>query len=163
MTAAALTGVYAEQIPNFEVMTLVVFAAGMLLGAADGALVGGLAALVYTLLNPYGPAHPLVMGAQTLGMALAGVAGGLVALAHPGRWRLPVRALALALAGAVVTAMFDLLTNVATGLVYGQMRAVLIGGIPFALWHVLTNVALFASVGTAALAVVSHYRSRLSS
>jgi len=163
MTAAALTGVYAEQIPNFEVMTLVVFSAGLLLGSADGALVGGLAALVYTLLNPYGPAHPVVMAAQTAGMAVAGVAGGVIARLDPGRWNLGVRALVLAVVGGAVTAVFDLLTNVATGLVYGRMKAVLIGGIPFALWHVLTNVALFAGVGTAALAVVAHYRSRLSS
>jgi hypothetical protein len=162
MTAAALTGVYAEQIPNFEVMTLVVFASGLLLGARDGALVGALAATVYSLLNPYGPAHPLVMAAQAAGVGLAGVAGGVLARAAPERWAVGVRAAALGVIGALVTAAFDLLTNVATGVVYGQMKLVLIGGIPFALWHIATNVALFAALGTAAASAVAHYRSRLS-
>ena len=163
MTAAALTGVYAEQIPNFEVMTLVVFAAGFLLGAPDGALVGGLAETVYSLLNPYGPAHPLVTLAQAAGIALAGVAGGLTARAQPQRWPIAARVAVIGLIGVIVTATFDLLTNVATGVVMGQMKAMLIGGIPFALWHIATNGVLFAALGTALMSVVTRYRSRLSS
>ena len=163
MVAAGLTGVYAETIANFEVLTLVVFASGVLLGARDGALVGALTMLVYSLLNPYGPAHPLVTLAQVVSEAAAGIAGGLGA-----RWGLAsraagVRALTLGLTAAAVTLLFDLLTNLATGVVYGQMRAVLLGGIPFSLWHVGTNVALFAVVGTPLVGVFAHYRARLSS
>src|SRR5438034_296209 len=81
MVAAGLTGVYAETIPNFEVLTLVVFGAGTLLGARDGALVGAVTELIYSLLNPYGVAHPLVTASQVCGMAAAGVAGGIAARA----------------------------------------------------------------------------------
>lgn len=163
MVAAGLTGVYAEPIPNFEVLTLVVFCSGVLLGARDGALVGTLAELIFSLLNPYGAVHPLVTIAQVSGMALAGVAGGLAA-----RFGLPslppvFRAVWLAGVAIVVTAWFDLTTNVASGVVYGQMRLTLIGGVPFALIHIGTNVLLFAAVGTPLAAVFAHYRSRLSS
>jgi hypothetical protein len=159
MIAAGLTGVYAENIPNFEVLTVVVFASGVLLGKRDGALIGALTMLVYSVLNPYGVAHPLVTAAQVVGEASAGGVGGMSAgLAARSA---AVRAVSLGFLGAGLTAWFDLLTNLATGVVLGQMRAVLIGGVPFALWHIGTNVALFAVVGTPVVAVVSRYRSRL--
>ena len=163
MMAAGLTGAYAEPIPNFEVLTLVLFSTGVLLGARDGALVGALTELVYSLLNPYGAAHPLVLLSQVSAMALAGAAGGVAA-----RLGLPLRPAALrapvlALAAVGLTGFFDLLTNLATGVVYGQMRVILLGGIPFSLVHIGTNALLFAVVGTPLVGVFEHYRLRLSS
>jgi hypothetical protein len=163
MVAAGLTGVYAETIPNFEVLTLVVFLSGVLLGARDGALVGGLTMLVYSLLNPYGAVHPLVTASQVAGELLAGAAGawcvrlGLERLAAGGR------AVAMGVAAALLTLCFDLVTNLATGVVFGQMRVTLLGGVPFALWHTLWNVVLFVALGTPLVRVFAHYRSRLSS
>ena len=162
MMAAGLTGVYAETIPNFEVLTLVVFLSGVLLGARDGAMVGALTMVVYSLLNPYGAVHPLVTVAQVGGEALAGAAGGAAARAGLERLAAPARAAALGMLGAVLTAAYDVLTNAATGVVLGQMRITLIGGIPFALWHTGWNVVLFAALGTPLVRVFAHYRSRLS-
>ncbi|MBI1796113.1 MAG: hypothetical protein HY076_07260 [Candidatus Eisenbacteria bacterium] len=162
LVAAGLTGVYAETIPNFEVLTLVVFCAGVLLGARDGALVGGVSMLLYSLLNPYGPAPPLVTAAQVVGSAAAGVAGAMFAAAGLPRGPAGARAGVLALAAIGITAFFDLITNVATGLVYGQMKMWLIGGIAFSLWHIGTNVALFVVLGTTLTAVFARYAERLS-
>jgi uncharacterized membrane protein len=163
MMAAGLTGVYAEPIPNFEVLTLVVFCSGILLGARDGALVGGLSELLFSLLNPYGAAHPLVTLAQVMGIATAGVAGGLAARSMVPDLPRALRAGVLAVVGLCLTAFFDFLTNLAAGIVYGQLRAMLIGGIPFSLVHIGTNVLLFAVVGTPLAAVFGRYRLRLSS
>ena len=100
---------------------------------------------------------------QVIGESSAGAAGGLAARAGlPGRSP-PARAVTLAIAGAGLTAWFDLITNLAGGVVYGKLRATLIGGIPFSLWHIGTNVALFAIAGTPLVTVFAHYRSRLSS
>lgn len=162
LVAAGLTGVYAETIPNFEVLTLVVFCAGVLLGVRDGMLVGAVTMLIYSLLNPYGAVHPLVTGAQVAGEMLAGLAGGVSAVVQLPAAPIAIRAPALAAIGAVVTAVFDFITNLASGVIFGQLRATLLGGIPFALWHVLTNVGLFAVLGTPLVAVFSRYRSRLS-
>ena len=79
LVAVCLAGAYAPRPPDFEVQTLGIFGAGVLLGARDGALVGGLTMLVYSLLNPYGPAHPVVTAAQLLGQVPAGIAGGAFA------------------------------------------------------------------------------------
>ena len=139
-----------------------VFCSGVLLGARDGILVGVLTMLVYSLLNPYGPAHPVVTTAQVAGNALSGAGGAMFArLGLPAR---PpgVRVVALAVCGLLLTAIYDLLTNVATGLVFGQMTTWLLAGIPFALWHIGYNVALFATLGTPLTAVFARYAERLS-
>ena len=160
MIALGLTGAYVHVIPNLELVTVAAFASGVLLGARDGAGVAGLTMLLFSLLNPYGAAHPLVTASQVVGEALVGATGG----AAGGLAARPVvtRAVVLGLAGALLTLIYDLLTNVATGIVYGQMRATLLGGIPFALWHIGTNCALFASLGPALVAVLARYRARLS-
>lgn len=159
--AVGLTGAYADSIPNFESLTLVTFCAGVLMGLRDGVLVGSLTMLLYTLLNPYGPAPPLVMLAQVGGMAMAGALGAVFARAGGPAWRPWRRAWVLGLSAVVATVVFDLLTNVATGLVFGQMRYWLLAGIPFSLWHIGFNVAIFAVVGTPLTAVLARYAARL--
>jgi hypothetical protein len=163
MVALGLTGVYAETIPNFEVLTLVVFASGVLLGARGGALVGVVTMLIYSVLNPYGVAPPLVTLAQVAGEALTGACGGVVARLGLGRAPVGVRVVVLAGIGAVLTAIYDALTNVATGVLFGQMRATLIGGLPFALFHLGTNAALFGTLGVPVVGVVESNRPRLAS
>ena len=163
MMAAGLTGSYLHPIPNFEPLTLVMFCSGVLLGVRDGALVGGLTMLVYSLLNPYGAVHPLVMLAQVVGEAAAGAAGGLLARAGVAGRGVAARAVTLAAAGLILTAGFDLITNLATGLVFGQIRATLIGGVPFSLFHIGTNLVVFAAVGAPLIGVLARYRERLSS
>jgi hypothetical protein len=140
----------------------VVFCSGVLLGWRDGALVGGLTMLIYSVLNPYGPAPPLVTAAQVLGNMVSGLAGAAFrALGLPDR-PVPSRIAALAVCAAVITAFYDLITNVATGLVFGQMGTMLLLGIPFALWHIGWNIALFVTLGTPLTAVASRYAQRLS-
>ncbi len=163
LVAACLAGAYAPRPPNFEVQTLGIFGAGVLLGAADGALVGALTMLVYSLLNPYGPAHPLVTVAQVAGQVPAGIAGGIAGALSLPRRSTAVRAILLAGIGLLLTLWFDFVTNLATGLMMGQVGVTLRLGIPFALWHTGSNVALFALVGTPLVAVFGRYRARLSS
>lgn len=139
-----------------------VFCAGVLLGARDGILVGALTMLVYSLLNPYGPAHPVVTAAQVVGNSLSGAGGALFArLGLPAR-PAAVRAGMLVVFALLLTASYDLLTNIATGLVFGQMKTWLVAGIPFALWHIGYNIALFVALGTPLSAVFARYRERLS-
>jgi len=136
---------YVESIPNFELLTVITFVGGWVLGPRWGAIPGGLGELLFSTINPYGLAHPLVLASQVVGMALSGVAGGALGRADVknarARWVLVV------LAGIAVTIVYDLLTNVASGIAYGQMATTLKLAIPFTLAHVGTNAALFATVG----------------
>lgn len=163
LVAACLTGAYAPRPPDFEVQTLGIFGAGVLLGARDGALVGAVTMLVYSLLNPYGPAHPLVTLAQLAGQVPAGIAGGIFGSLGLHARPVATRAAVLAGCGLLLTVWFDLVTNLATGVLMGPVRAILLQGIPFALWHTGSNVLLFALLGTPLAAVFGRYRARLSS
>jgi hypothetical protein len=58
---------------------------------------------------------------------------------------------------------YDLITNLATGVILGQIRITLIMGIPFSLWHIGYNLALFVVLGTPLVAVCARYAARLSS
>lgn len=162
LIAVGLTGAYAESIPNFESITLVVFGAGVLLGARDGILVGALTMLLFTSLNPYGPAPPVVMVAQVLGEGLAGLGGAIFARMGGPSWPAGWRAASLAVWAFALTVVYDLVTNVATGLVFGQMKYWLIAGIPFSLWHIGFNVAMFVSLGVPLAGVLGRYAQRLS-
>ena len=142
---------------------MVVFGSGILLGARDGMTVGAITMLTYTVLNPYGPAHPVVMVAQVMGMAVAGAAGALFKNVGLPERATAVRATALGLAGFGVTVLYDLLTNLATGVVFGQLGAVLLAGIPFALWHSAYNILLFVTLGTPLSGVFARYSARLAS
>ena len=140
-----------------------VFCAGVLLGARDGAGVGILTMTLFSLLNPYGPAHPLVTLSQVLGMAAAGLAGAWAARLGLPQRATRVRAISLAALAIPLTAFYDLITNLATGVLLGQIRVTLLMGIPFSLWHIGYNVALFAVIGTPLVGVCGRYAARLSS
>lgn len=146
LTALALGICYLEQIPWFELQSVVVFAAGYLLGARTGSLVGGLAMGLYSLANPYGLAHPVVLASQVIGRAFVGLTGGWAAsLGLPRSTGLRAAVLvAWAAAGAV---FYDFLTNFASGLVFGALVPSLVMGVPWALAHLLSNAAVYAVVG----------------
>jgi hypothetical protein len=130
-------------VPNVEVMTLIIFAAGWTAGAGAGAAAGVIGMSIYTLANPYGAAVPLLAGAQVACFGLIGAVGGLWA-------RLGTAALSpvlLGLAGALVTAVYDVVTNVAIGISFSQVVPTLIAGIPLSLVHVLANALIFALGG----------------
>jgi hypothetical protein len=134
----------------------------VLLGARDGALVGGITMLIYSVLNPYGPAPPLVTAAQVVGNMATGIAGAVFRGLGLAERPVPVRIAALVVCAVAVTLFYDLITNVATGLVFGQMRTMLLLGIPFALWHIGWNIVLFVALGTPLTAVSARYAQRLS-
>ena len=141
-------------VPNVELMTLGTFLSGTTLGWRSGAFVGAAAMTLYSSLNPYGIAPPPVFAAQILGMALVGTAGGLARSRRPGGRR--ARALASiplgASVGALLTLLYDVLTNLGTAWSIGMLRdpwPVVAGGLAFGAWHLVWNAALFAAAAPA--------------
>src|SRR5262245_56220229 len=120
---------YLDSIPNFEFLTVILFAAGFVLGPLGGALAGALGEFLYSTINPYGSglAVPLVLVSQVIGMAAAGAVGGLVGRAPlsavPSRW---ARAAIVVAAGVAVTFFFDLLTNLASAVLFGPIVPTLV-------------------------------------
>jgi len=137
-------------IPNFELMTLTVFMAGLFCGRGFGSAVGALSILLFSLLNPLGPAPPPLLAAQIAGFMLIGAAGALVGpRLAPAR---PSSVAAAAAAGFALTFAYDALTTAATAFVaLGASRflegwsGIAAAGVVFVVWHVGINAALFAA------------------
>ena len=138
-------------VPNVEFFTFIIFSSGYLLGMIEGGLVGIISISIYTsLVTPYGlPPLPIAL-AQIFSMGLIGFAGGLafklnvVALDQNSSLGLFFPVFVMGVSGLVLTVIYDLLTNLASALVVGQFLPVMVAAIPFALIHILSNVAIFA-------------------
>jgi Na+/H+ antiporter NhaC len=139
-----------------------VFLSGALSGIVWGVWIGGVARLLFSVANPYGPPHPWVLAAQVLGGGLIGALGGFC-----GRWLLSradrerpgpkTRTAILLAAGVVATLAYDLVTNVAQGIVFGSIPAALAVAVLPTLQHVASNAAIFAVLGNVAFPWLSRH------
>jgi len=150
MTAACVSTNYLlVGVVNVKLMDLLVFVSGFAFGPVVGGTVGILTWLVYGTLNPYGFSLP-ILAATCLGESVYGAVGGFlggmetyrVDGATGGRFRfLNVK---FAIIGFLLTFVYDLFTNIVSGLVVGMpVTLALVAGIPFALVHELSNLAFF--------------------
>ena len=132
-----------------ELFSMAVFLSGMLVGVGWGIWVAAVARLVFSVANPYGPPHPWVLVSQVMGAAIIGLLGGLARRVFSARsLESPAaRAALLGAFGFVGTLIYDLLTNVAQGIVFGAPRTTLaVAALP-SLQHIASNTAIFAVVG----------------
>ncbi len=138
-------GLVLAQFPNIELVTVVIFLSGLMLGATRGFVVGAVAEFLYSFFNPYGVAAPPLLIAQVISMAFAGVAGGLLRFLvdrHlPPVWLLGV-------IGFSLTFVFDLLTTVSitlfTGTGIAGFWAAAVLGLYFYIAHQVSNTLIFA-------------------
>ena len=148
VAACVAVGYLLAAVPNVELISACIFTAGVLKGVRRGAVVGGLAELIYAGFNPYGVAPLPLLGAQVLGMTLIGATGGIFGACTRRSHAVPQAWLAGVL-GFVLTLVFDVLTNTAGYLMAREstpLVAYVLAGLsfPFPLAHALTNAAGFA-------------------
>jgi len=155
-------------IPNVELITLLVFLSGFLLGPRTGAIVGAASWGLFSAFNPMGAAVPPVLAAQVIGGGIIGIAGGALG---PLLLRIPRRLVCLVLcglAGAVLTLGFQVLVNAVAFWVFtdtrsvGAMWAFIAGGILFTITHLIWNSAVFLVSLRPLLRVLNRYRLELS-
>jgi len=156
LAAVVVAGLSLSLVPNVELVTLVVFAAGMVLGAGRGALVGAVGMVLYVLANSamrgFPPSPLPLLAAQGAGMSLAGVAGAL----WRGVWLRGGRARTLALTGLPVVGlllslMYQILVNLVSAVLWsGGDRPFLVffwSGLAFAGLHIVSNALVFLFAG----------------
>ena len=136
-------------IPNIELITVIVFLSGVHLGIGWGGLVGLTAMGIYSGLNPMGSglSFPPLFLMQILGMAIAGIIGGLVRPLIIGKKINLFLIAGLAIMGFIITLMYDLLTLLAypmtAGLGFSGILAALFKGLGFTLLHEISNAVVF--------------------
>ena len=112
---------------------------------------------LHSLVNPWGPAPPVILAGNVIGSMLFAAAGALLGPPIARRLSMPARAAALAGIGAAVTLAYDLVTNLATVVTMGAESAplpVLMMGVPLAVVHIISNAIVFPVVGSPLLARV---------
>jgi hypothetical protein len=140
-------------IPNVELLSITVFLGGAATGPLHGLLIGVAAELLFSGLNPIGPAFPLVLVAQLSSVGAIGLAGGLLGV-RLSRLKRLTRACALGASGLLLTLLFDALTNLALGVHLGPILPTLIGGLAFGVMHLVSNTVIFAGIGPGGLRVL---------
>jgi hypothetical protein len=150
---AAALGFLLISVPNVELITFTVFAAGVVLGRAGGALVGALAFGIFSGLNPHGSGAvlPPLYAAQVGAAAVAGLAGAATSALWGGGGLSP-RPLFLALAGGaaglVLTVVYQGAVIVGLAVASPELRvgflAAVVSNAFFSTVHVVSNTVLFA-------------------
>ncbi len=134
---------------NIKFMDIIVFVSGIVFGTVVGASVGILTWLVYGTLNPYGFSLPILV-ATCAGESLYGIIGGLLGfrstknddkITTPRLWFINIK---YAIVGFLLTFVYDLFTNIVSGVVVGlPVNVAIVTGIPFAVVHEVSNTAFF--------------------
>lgn len=137
-------------VPNIELITAIVFCAGMVLGPGWGMLIGAVAEGIFSSLHPLGSglAFPPLLLTQILSMSLVGLCGGLLQPVFARRDYSLVRTLALGGTGFLLTFIFDSLTTLSfplsAGFDWPQIATIYLAGIGFTFVHQTANAVIFA-------------------
>lgn len=142
-------------IPNIEVFTLMIFLSGFMMSKKEGAIIGFLSALIFTILNPYGPSPPLLFLYQLIHYSTTGVLGGLTKdFLRNKKYFKPTEDLYIfrimllfGFLGAVITFVFDILSTLFGGFMVSitidYFIASYLLGIVFTTVHLIGNVLIF--------------------
>ena len=112
LTAGGAAGQALAGVPNIELVTLLVFLSGFLLGVRTGAIVGAVAMGAHSLFNVMGAVVAPMLAVQVLVYAGVGAAGAVIGPAVM-RMRSPaLQSVVAAVAGAACAFCYQLLINV---------------------------------------------------
>lgn len=143
---AVAVGYLLFYIPNIELVSCTIFAAGWLFGITVGIAVGGISYAIFSIFNPLGASLPPLFVAQVLGGILTGLAGGLLRN-FISTFPVFLKVIMLGIAGGIITLIYDVITNIGGFIAFTTGKtffAYLTTGIIFSLVHIFSNILIFA-------------------
>jgi hypothetical protein len=145
-----------------ELFSVAIFLSGALVGVVWGVWVGAVSRLIFSLANPYGPPHPWILAAQVVGAGAIGAIGGmarrrLLLRGEKESGRTAPRTILLAFAAVLATVAYDLVTNLAQGVVFGSIPVALALAVLPSIQHLGSNIAIFVILGNLALPWLSRH------
>jgi hypothetical protein len=133
-------------VPNVEVITLLVFIAGFLLGPWWGAMVGAAGMGAHSLFNALGTVAPPVWIAQVACYAFVGFCGAWMGPRIAALGTRTAQALTSAAAGVVLVLIYQLVVNMVSFAAFAAnvpLWTYVWGGLAFAAIQIVWNAALF--------------------
>jgi hypothetical protein len=148
MTALALVGNYAlVTIPNLELGSTVLFVTAFIFGPYMAIWSTLIMSLLFGVINPWGGFIPQIWLSQVIGWFYIVAIGSIMGRKNKDGKRLEPRMWELAITGAVVTFIFDQVTNLGYSATFGVPFAVsFIAAVPFTVVHVVSNAVIFSQV-----------------
>jgi len=157
---AIVLGQFLAPIPNVELITLVVFAAGYLGGYTGGIVTALTTTICFNFLNPMGAVILPVLAIQGVSWSIVAAGGASFYIVCGEKFEKYY----LAIAGALVTLQYQVFLNIAFFLFFTDQRSikaftvVIIAALPFSLVHIVWNTAVFYSIGKRVLEIVGKHR-----
>jgi LytS/YehU family sensor histidine kinase len=133
-------------IPNVEVITLLVFVAGFLLGPWWGVVVGGAGMGAHSLFNALGTVAPPVWISQVVCYAFIGLCGAWIGPRIAGLGTRTAQSLMSAAVAVALVVIYQLVVNVVSFAAFAAnvpLWTYVWGGLAFAAIQVVWNAALF--------------------
>lgn len=150
MTALALVGNYAlVAVPNLELGSTVLFVTAYIFGFSMAIWSTLIMSIIFGIINPWGGFIPQIWASQVIGWFYIIIVGSIMGREGAGGKRLNPSKWELALTGAVVTFIFDQITNIGYSITFGvPLLLAIIAAIPFTLLHVVSNSVIFSQAVT---------------
>jgi uncharacterized membrane protein len=136
-------------VPNVELLTAMIFLAGVLMGLKTGIIIGICGEFLFSALNPMGSGllFPPLLIVQMVSMALVGAIGGLLRR-YILMWKRSIsNLLTIGAIGFFLTLLYDILVSAAfpisAGFSLQQTVATIIAGLAFSVVHLVANTLVF--------------------
>jgi hypothetical protein len=139
-------------VPNIELITVVVFIAGLTLGVRWGILVGFTSEFIFSVFNPFGSGlvFPPLLIAQIISMIIIGAIGGILHNIFFIKEYSKKHVILLAIVGFFLTFIFDSLTTLAypisMGFDFPQTFVIYLSGLGFTFLHQISNAMIFSII-----------------
>lgn len=148
MTALALVGNYVlVAVPNLELGSTVLFVTAYIFGAYMAIWSTLIMSLLFGIINPWGAFIPQIWVSQVIGWFYIVTVGSIMGRRGTNGKRLEPRKWELAITGAVVTFIFEQVTNLGYSATFGvPFFLAVTAAIPFTLIHIISNAVIFSQV-----------------
>ena len=148
MTALALVGNYAlVSVPNLELGSSILFVTAYIFGASMAIWSTLIMSLLFGIINPWGGFIPQIWLSQVVGWFYIVVTGSIMGRASKDGKRVEPRKWELAITGAVVTFIFEQVTNIGYSVTFGVPFVIAVtAAIPFTILHIISNTIIFSQV-----------------
>jgi uncharacterized membrane protein len=139
-------------VPNVELVTVMIFLSGVLMGVKRGVIIGGVSELLFSSLNPMGSGllFPPMLIAQIIAMSIVGAIGGLLREYLVNSKGRNVNVIIIGVIGFGLTLFYDVIVSLAypisAGFGFRETVGVVFAGIGFSLVHIVVNSTIFALV-----------------
>jgi hypothetical protein len=148
MTALALVGNYAlVAVPNLELGSTVLFVTAYIFGAQMAVWSTLIMSLLFGIINPWGAFIPQIWISQVVGWFYIVTIGSIMGRRGTNGKRFEPKKWELAITGAIVTFIFEQVTNLGYSATFGvPFFLAVTAAIPFTLIHIISNAVIFSQV-----------------